>query len=125
MYKTRDFILKDSAHQSDRLGHVITDFPVLALIDTGHPITHVAVSCDGLTLAVAVSLQNQPLIFQYDVQEFATQVRQINAAHEPNKLLCKNVCTSNILLYLNRPTDTAYCELFVRLSELSNSFHAK
>lgn len=72
--RTKDFLLQDQTHTADRLTHIITDFPVLATVDTGYPVTHLAVSCDDLTLAVAVSDRNNPIILQYDVREFASQV---------------------------------------------------
>jgi len=70
--RTREFLQQDQAHSSDRLTHVVNDIPVLATVNAGStPLTHLALSCDDLTLATASEDGN---IHLYDVRNFASQV---------------------------------------------------
>ena len=74
MFKTEDFSRQAQDHTVDRLQHVVTDFPVLALVTVGGTVSHITLSCDDLTLAVAVAQPDVSVLHFYDVRAFANQV---------------------------------------------------
>ncbi|XP_053380901.1 nuclear pore complex protein Nup214-like isoform X2 [Mercenaria mercenaria] len=78
--RTSDFVVFDQRHSSDRLKHIITDFPVLADVNIGYQVTHIQLSADELTLAVAITRPEHAVVYLYDVCNFAAQVSGTVAA---------------------------------------------
>ena len=74
MYKTEDFPRLAQDHSVDRLQHVVTDFPVLASVTVQGTVSHIALSCDDLTLGVATAQSDLLFLNVYDVRAFASQV---------------------------------------------------
>lgn len=72
--KTEDIPRLAQDHTVDRLQHVVTDFPELASVTVKGDISHIALSSDDLTLAVATTQPDISFLNFYDVRAFAAQV---------------------------------------------------
>ena len=72
--QTSQFMVQDAVHMADRLKHIISDFPLLAVVDMGCEVTHLALSCDDLTLAVATADTGNNFLHAYDVRNFESKV---------------------------------------------------
>ncbi|XP_052223652.1 nuclear pore complex protein Nup214-like isoform X3 [Dreissena polymorpha] len=74
VYRNQHFLDKDKEHSIDRLNHIVTDCPSLARVDVGQEVSHVALSCDDFTIAIATTSQLGVTIHLYDIRNFAQKV---------------------------------------------------
>ncbi|XP_060570382.1 nuclear pore complex protein Nup214-like [Ruditapes philippinarum] len=80
--KTSEFYVQDEKHASDRLKHIITDFPLLADVNIGYEVTHIQLNADESTLAVAITRPEHVVVYLYDVTSFGGQVSgTVQASH--------------------------------------------
>ena len=76
--KTSELSRIDKEHVRDKTKVIIKEYPCVASIELDIPITYVGLSCDNLSLAVAVETEDLSQVYIYDVRSFVSQVRTKN-----------------------------------------------
>ncbi|XP_041368937.1 nuclear pore complex protein Nup214-like isoform X2 [Gigantopelta aegis] len=94
--KTNTILLLDQEHAKDRSSHIIEDFPVWCTVELSAHVSHLALSCDELTLIVAVKECANLILLAYDLRGFANQ----NAKPLPFQKVKLNASPGSTLLDL-------------------------
>ncbi|XP_048244859.1 nuclear pore complex protein Nup214-like isoform X2 [Haliotis rufescens] len=71
--KTADICHVDGVNARDRSTAVISDFPFWSSVTMTNPISHLALSCDELTLVVVMKECGNLMLCMYDVRQFAVK----------------------------------------------------